>query len=127
MSLQEKGRQSEQVAVDFLEQSGLEILERNVRPPGRNRGEIDLVAKEDGEIVFVEVKSAYSGNTVRPEDRVTLNKQRQLTKLAVWYLQTNKLIYTPARFDVVGITWTSGDPEIRWYPRAFEARYGRNR
>ena len=115
---QEKGRAGEDVAARFLEQHGLEVLVRNFRCP---LGEIDLIGRDRGTIVFVEVKSRSGAGYGLPQEAVSRTKQRRLTRLAQWYLKGKRLERQPARFDVIAVTWHDGEPEVRWIVNAFEA------
>lgn len=116
---QTKGRQSETLAAQFLEQKGLHVVARNVRCP---LGEIDLVAEEGQRLIFVEVKSRFSSHYGLPQDAVSIAKQRKLTRLAQWYLKKYGRGRRAARFDVIAITWEAGRAEITWIVNAFEAR-----
>ncbi len=91
----------EEEAARFLEKKGYEILERNYR---FKRGEIDIIAKKGGEIVFVEVKTKLKGEFGEPEDRVNLTKQRQIGRVAMGYLQSKKIYDVDCRFDVISVT-----------------------
>jgi len=115
---QKRGKQGELLASEFLEKHGLKIDCRNFRCP---IGEIDLIARDKKTIVFIEVKSRYSGSYGLPQDSVTRSKQRRLTRLGQWYIKQNRLEGKPARFDVVAIDWHSVEPEITWIVNAFEA------
>lgn len=115
----EKGRIGEDLAADFLEKQGLEILIRNFRCP---IGEIDLVGRDGRTLVFVEVKSRSGAGYGLPQESVSWTKQKRLTRLAQWYLKQNRCDRQPARFDVVAITWKAGEPQIRWIANAFDAR-----
>lgn len=67
-------------------------------------------------LVFVEVKYRSTNESGLPEEAVDLRKQRQISRVAAWYLTEKDLdIYTPCRFDVVAI---EGE-EIRLYQDAF--------
>lgn len=103
-------------AAEVLEQSGYQIVERNYRC---RAGEIDLIARHRGYLVFVEVKYRKNGKKGRPEDAVNLGKQRQISKVAAWYLAERGLdLYTPCRFDVAAVM-----PDgIRIYENAFPYR-----
>lgn len=115
----EKGALGEAAAVRHLEARGLRIVSRNVRLP---IGEIDVIAKDGDTLVFVEVKSVSGSGGRLPQEAVSIDKQRRLTRLALWYMQKEGLLRQPARFDVVAVTWRGGDePEIRWIVNAFEA------
>jgi len=114
----QKGRDSEEVAARYLEKQGLKILDRNFRCP---LGEIDLIARDGGTIVFVEVKSRYGKGYGLPQESVTRAKQKRLTLLAQWYLKSQKGDTRRARFDVLGIVWDDQDPQVTWIANAFEA------
>ncbi|MFO7891985.1 MAG: YraN family protein [bacterium] len=98
---QRVGEMGEQKAAQFLEKQGYKILERNYR---YQRGEIDIIAKNGGEIVFVEVKTKLRGDFGEPEDRVGLAKQRQIGRVAMGYLQSKKIYGVDCRFDVISVT-----------------------
>jgi Predicted endonuclease distantly related to archaeal Holliday junction resolvase len=83
-------------------------------------GEIDIVAREKGAIVFVEVKTRKSSKLGYPEQAVGIRKQKKMSQLAMWYLQKKKIIDTSARFDVVAITMLSSGNEIKLFKNAFD-------
>jgi len=115
---QQKGRTGEELAEAFLETSGLKVEARNVRCP---LGEIDIVARDGKTVVFVEVKSRRSIAHGLPQESVTRDKRRRLTRLARWYLKRYRLQGKPARFDVIAVTWEGGEPEVTWIVNAFDA------
>lgn len=90
----------ESLAVAHLKARGYEILEQNYRAV---RGEIDLVVQDGDCIVFVEVKTRRSLKFGLPQAAVTAQKQRQISKVALAYLQTHNLFDAPCRFDVIAI------------------------
>lgn len=90
----------EALAVAHLKARGYKILARNYRAV---RGEIDLVAQDGDCIVFVEVKTRRSLKFGLPQAAVTVQKQRQISKVALAYLQTHNLFDAPCRFDVIAI------------------------
>jgi putative endonuclease len=114
------GTQSERTAARFLKGLGYRIVARNY---ACSFGELDLIALDRETIVFVEVRSTNSDHPDRPAASVDDRKQKQLTKLAVHFLQKRKLLNQPARFDVLTVTWPDGQPEptIAHYINAFEA------
>ncbi len=118
LNRRQKGSLSEDLAVGFLKQHGLQVLAQNVRCP---LGEIDLIARDGKTWVFVEVKSRFVTGYGLPQELVSYSKQRRLTRLAQWYMKQHRLENQPARFDVIAITWPDGRPEITWIPNAFEA------
>lgn len=100
----EVARIGEEFAAQYLKDSGYQILERNYR---LRSGEIDVIAKEGRRIVFVEVKTRRSLKFGVPQAAVTLAKQKQISKIALSYLQANNLLDAPCRFDVVAIYLSS--------------------
>lgn len=90
----------EALAVAHLKARGYDILERNYRAV---RGEIDLIAQDGDFIVFVEVKTRRSLKFGLPQTAVTTQKQRQISKVALAYLQAKNRFDTPCRFDVIAI------------------------
>jgi len=83
-----------------LKKKGYFILDKNFRCPF---GEIDVVAKEGQQIVFVEVKTRQNLNFGLPEEAVDYRKKKRLTKLALFYLKENHLENSSCRFDVVSL------------------------
>jgi putative endonuclease len=99
------GEIGEKIAVKFLKKNGYKILERNFKNPlGRRLGEIDIIAKEKNEIVFVEVKARKSGSEdIFPEERINHDKLHKLSKIAEHYLKSRKIFDRPYRFDAVTV------------------------
>jgi putative endonuclease len=114
------GSRSERAAARYLKGQGLRIVARNYRCP---HGELDLVAVEGACVVFVEVRSTERSEVDRPGASVDSMKQRRLTNLALHFLQLHRLLGRPARFDVLVISWPSGqrEPRIDHHRNAFEA------
>lgn len=102
IELGELGRRGEDRAAAFLREAGMRIIVPNYRC---RLGEIDLVAVDGEEIVFVEVKSKRGSSHGSPEEMITAAKRRRLTKLARWFLMERKWTGRPARFDVVAVDW----------------------
>jgi putative endonuclease len=110
------GKAGEDLAAHFLEQSGLKILERNFR---FERGEIDLIAEDGEELVFVEVKARRSNAFGAPEDAVTEKKQEQVHAVADGYLFMHNIDDRPCRFDIVAIEYRNENAEIHHIRDAF--------
>ena len=118
MQRKKLGTESELLAAEFLESKKYRILERNVRC---SMGEIDIVALDEGVVVFVEVRSTLAGKFGHPKESLTPRKRRTLSMLAVWYLKRKGWLDRSARFDVVTVTpQPSGDPKVEHYENAFE-------
>ena len=90
----------ETFAAEHLKARGYQILAQNYR---FQRGEIDLIAQQEKRIVFVEVKTRRSLKFGLPQYAVTEQKQRQISKIALAYLQSQNLLDSPCRFDVIAI------------------------
>lgn len=114
------GRRGENAAARFLARRGYIIVARGQRG---QIGELDLVAVDGRTVVFVEVKTRTTQDAGHPADAVDEAKQRQLTRLALAYLQRHDLLDAKSRFDVVAITWPADGrpPQIEHFPGAFEA------
>ena len=112
------GAQGEEAAVRFLRKKGARIIARNLRSPV---GEIDIIAKQKKEILFVEVKTRSSDQFGTPAEAVGPRKQQQIIRTAQWYLQQGHGKNLQPRFDVVSIRMNGGEFEIEHVPNAFEA------
>jgi putative endonuclease len=113
-----RGRLAEELAARYLAASGLAILERNVRLPG---GELDLVAREGDEIVFVEVRSRRRGSRYAPEATIDRAKRDRLARAADAWLSRRDLPLARCRFDVVAVIASRGGFRLRHRRGAFVA------
>ena len=95
---QKFGEKGEALAVRQLKKAGYKIIETNYRT---QLGEIDIIAKENDTIVFVEVKSRRSVRFGNPKQAVTRQKQKKISMVALYYLKTTAQSTAKARFDVV--------------------------
>lgn len=95
-----QGAQWERAAAEYLARKGAVILQRNYR---RGPGEVDLIARMDGFIAFIEVKQRNSNAHGTPEAAVTRAKQARICGAALWYLKENGLLDARIRFDVIAI------------------------
>ena len=111
------GKSGEGIAAGFLTQNGYRIIDVNYRCP---IGEIDIVAREKGELVFVEVKTRKSSALGYPEQAVGTAKQKKMSQLALWYLRDKKVGDAPVRFDVVAILLLPSGNDIRLIRNAFD-------
>jgi len=94
------GVEGEDLAVRHLEQHRYAILDRNVRLPS---GEIDILARQDGDLVFVEVKTRSGEGFGSPAEAVTPAKARQIARCARDYVTAHRLEAVPVRCDVVTV------------------------
>lgn len=84
-------------------------------------GEIDIVARDADGLAFIEVKSASSEKFGLPQERVSLSKQRQISKAALKFLKGRRLLGSKARFDVVSVFYRrTAEPEFELIKNAFD-------
>ena len=117
MNTVETGRSGEQVAADFLEVRGYEILDRNFTY--KKVGEIDIVCRINGTLVFVEVRSRYSHRYGSPEASLTPSKLRGVRRTAEAWMARRRCYGMPCRFDVIAIDYSSGSLKVRHLENAF--------
>ena len=110
MNRQSKGSAGENLAAQFLQERGYEIVERNYR---FGRGEMDIIAKEGQDLVFIEVKARHSGMYGDPVESITQAKEAQLRRVAEGYLFDHQIEEQSCRFDVVTIVYQNGSPVLR--------------
>ena len=111
------GRLGERLATEKLISVGYRILEPNFRC---RYGEIDIVAEDEQDLVFVEVKTRRGQAYGRPEDAVTVQKQRKLIEVAMHYLELHACYDRSWRIDVVAVQLSVQGKleEIRLYQHA---------
>jgi putative endonuclease len=106
---QNLGKWGEQLAVDHLTGLGYRIIATNHRTPF---GEIDIIARDGDELVFIEVKTRSSNALGNPEGSITANKQQHILDSAQHYLTTLEPLVDEWRVDVVAITGRPGNSKI---------------
>lgn len=100
------GRDGEDVAAAFVTRLGWRIVARNWRPHDRTvRGEVDLVAIDDGDLVVCEVKTRSGTGAGVAVAAVTSRKLGQLRRLAVAWLIEHPARHVAVRVDVIGVLW----------------------
>lgn len=113
MNQRQLGTAYEKRVATFMRDQGYEILEQSFRC---RLGEIDLIARKDAYLVFVEVKYRSSAAYGSPMAAVDRRKQRRVCNVASYYLYSRHYpIDTPCRFDVAAV---SGD-SIQIFEDAF--------
>lgn len=118
---QRAGQRAEELAADFLNTQGWEILGRNFR---RRLGELDLIARRDGVLVIAEVRTRADARYGSAAASVDRRKQQRIVRAAQQLLQQRRdLARLPVRFDVITVTDPEGaNPLVEWIRHAFEAR-----
>lgn len=112
-SQKQTGQTGEDLAARFLESSQYKIIARNYRWA---HGEIDLIARKDDVLIFVEVKTATTPSFGTPGSWVDARKQARIGNAAMHYLQQNRIENIDCRFDVIAVTQESG----RWHVEHIE-------
>ena len=95
-----KGNMGEDAAADYLTRKGYEILDRNYRI---RDAEIDIIAKKDGTVAFVEVKLRKNSNLGSPAEAVNPAKQKKIISAAEGFIAKNNITDTDFRFDVIEV------------------------
>lgn len=112
----ELGELGEKLAANYLTANGYTILARNWRV---NRAEIDIIARMDETLIFVEVKTRSSDYFGAPEEFVTKRKKRLLASAAAAYMQQEGHEWA-FRFDIISIVMKLGNaPKLEHYEDAF--------
>jgi putative endonuclease len=110
MSRQGLGKYGENLAAGYLERQGLTILGRNVRTAD---GELDIVARDGDELVFVEVKTRRGDDETAPDTSVTGAKLARLERLAEAYVEDRGLAACAWRVDVISLVIGRGGELVR--------------
>ena len=114
-----RGDAVETAARGFLQQHGLHLLARNAQARG---GELDLVMRDGGTLVFVEVRYRASAAFGGGAASVDAGKRRRLVHAAEVFLQRNpRHADAPCRFDVVAASGDPSNPALEWLQDAFRA------
>ncbi len=117
---QKFGKIGESLAVKHLKKKGYRILERNFR---NALGEIDVIARQGGSLVFIEVKSRRSDRYGSPKFAVTPAKQKKISMVALSYLKAMGQSHAKARFDVVAVVSDNDIHRFEIIRNAFELAY----
>ncbi len=117
----ELGRVGEERAASFLEQKGYRIVARNVR---NWAGEMDLVARDGGTTVFVEVRTRRGRALGTPEESITREKGRRLVRVAQAHLQMHDALEGDWRVDVVAVELDGGQVRVRHHVNAVSENGG---
>jgi putative endonuclease len=99
------GRRGEELAARYLQELGLTVIDRNVRMAW---GEIDLVARQGDELVFVEVKTRIGDQSTAPDEIVGVGKLARLERMSAAYVER------------------LGDPDVDWRVDVVAVVIGRN-
>ena len=113
---QSLGKYGEDCTASMLKEAGLRILALNYRCP---KGEMDIIARDDETLVFIEVRTRQSSFRGWGEESITQKKVQRLRAIASFYvLQQGYKSWPSMRFDVVAIRRIGENPEIKWIKAA---------
>jgi|SRR5680860_778014 len=113
---QSLGKYGEEYTVRIVQEAGLRIIALNYRCP---KGEMDIIAREDETLVFIEVRTRQSSYRGWGEETITKKKAQRLQAIASFYvLQQGYKSWPSMRFDVVAIRWLGDNSEIKWIKAA---------
>lgn len=112
MNKREIGTEGEKRAVKYLTEQGLVIIDTNYTC---KLGEVDIIAKDNDTVVFIEVKYRKDIKMGRPYESVNHYKKMKIIKSAMWFAQKKGIYEKPMRFDIIEIV----DQELHWIKNAF--------
>lgn len=112
MNLRQLGTQYETKTVGYMDETGYQILSRNVYTPF---GEIDIVALQDDVYIFTEVKYRQNRRYGYGADAVNYYKKRHIIQASKWFLMKQVGKEVPVRYDVA--VWTKDT--LDYYKGAF--------
>ncbi|MBI1821598.1 MAG: YraN family protein [Nitrospirae bacterium] len=113
---QEYGQEAENHAAQFLARRGYAILEKNYKT---RFGEIDLIAKDQEYLVFVEIKARKNDHFGGARAAITPTKRKKIIQMAKFYIFSKK-IESDVRFDVVLILGPIDSPSVELIQNAFD-------
>lgn len=114
------GEVGEQMACDFLQTRGHQILDRNWRS---GHLELDIVSEGPDGLHFVEVKARTAPVTTSITDQVNTIKQKRISAAALQYLNKNHLDGKEVYFDIVSVLFDGRETVVRYFPQAWIPMY----
>lgn len=113
----ELGRIGENIIADYITKLGYKVVERNF---ACNQGEIDIIAKDKEELVFIEVKTRTDISYGEASEAVTNTKKRHLINSIKYYIYKQKLENLPIRMDVAEVYINKGKVKVNYIKQAIE-------
>jgi len=114
---QEIGKLGEDIATHYLKQNGYTILDRNFEC---RQGELDIIALDKKEIVFIEVKTRTSNKYGTPSEAVNKIKQKHMLQTIKYYLYIRNLSDEFVRIDVIEVYVKDNVYEVNHIKQALE-------
>ena len=118
----ETGKLGEDIAGHYLKQNGYVILDRNFEC---RQGEIDIIALDKKEIVFIEVKTRTSNKYGAPSEAVNKIKQKHMLQTIKYYLYIRNLSDEFIRIDVIEVYINNNVYKVNHIKQAFEGWRGK--
>ncbi len=112
-STKDTGHFYEHLAEEYLSAKGYDLVDRNYH--SSNKGEIDIIMKDNDYYVFVEVKYMKFSEDYSIYERITKTKKKRLYKAVSYWLARHKLYDVTWRVDFVGIVTNQSKTEILHY------------
>lgn len=113
----ELGRIGENIIADYITKLGYKVVERNF---ACNQGEIDIIAKDKEELVFIEVKTRTDISYGEASEAVTDTKKRHLINSIKYYIYKQKLENQPIRIDVAEVYINKEKVKVNYIKQAIE-------
>lgn len=113
----ELGRIGENIIADYITKLGYKVVERNFEC---NQGEIDIIAKDKEELVFIEVKTRTDISYGEASEAVTNTKKRHLINSIKYYIYKQKLENQPIRIGVAEVYINKGKVKVNYIKQAIE-------
>ena len=114
------GQAGEQMACDFLETQGHQILDRNWRT---GHLELDIISEAADGLHFVEVKARTAPVTTSVLDQVNIVKQKRISAAAGQYLNKKHMEGKEVFFDIVSVLFDGEETVVRYFPQAWIPMY----
>jgi len=116
-STQPVGKAGEEAAIQYLENDGYTILERNYH---FEKSEVDIVAFDNRKIIFIEVKSRKGISFEESEQRLNRDQLTRIHKAAQAWLYERKMEGSPVRFDLITVLFLNDSVDVKHYKDAFD-------
>jgi putative endonuclease len=115
------GRRGEDLAHRYLRSAGFTVIARNYRPNAGD-AEVDIIARDNDILVFVEVKSRLSAEFGSPERAIDNEKQKRIVRAARTYTTRAGLNWSQVRFDTISIVFSNPPSIVHKQDAFFDGR-----
>jgi putative endonuclease len=115
------GRRGEDLAHRYLRSAGFVVVARNYRPTAGD-SEVDIVARDNGTLVFIEVKSRVSTEFGSPERAIDSDKQKRIVRAARSYATRAGVDWSQVRFDTISIVFSNPPSIVHQQDAFFDGR-----